>query len=402
MIPSGPSRRRFLPFLTGAMSQQVGLLAGAHTIVFAGLLTDGSSFAAIGRSQMATLLLPVLLALPLGVLADRVSRRAALAWTGTLSAAVLASLALATWLGAVAMPHLVPSALLLAVLYTSGELSRDAHAPTAVGRDRLVPVNAAVALVAYLGFFAIAPLFDPGTLPIALAVAALGFAASVLLFRAVEVPEEPVPPRTGWWRESAEGVRFTLTHPVLRAIATYLVAVTVLHPLLDDLVVPPGIAEGTATAADIALLEWVISLATPAGALLALLLYRRVGVFRLSWLAILVTQPFALLLVPAEAGPLWYVLGKAVPWLGATVTGVTLLSHRQMITPGRLQGRTGATLVLLLGMASVAGSVLEALTAYLMEPLDAGTRWPIVVLAATGLTAAAVPLFRVRQLVTVL
>ncbi|WP_336210343.1 hypothetical protein [Nonomuraea sp. LPB2021202275-12-8] len=217
---------------------------------------------------------------------------------------------------------------------------------------------------------------SPGTVAAFLAVAALAFAASAWLLGAVGAAEEPAPPRTGVWGEAVEGVRFTLAHPVLRAIVVYLVGLTALNELIEDFATRPDrpeFDEGTLLGAA---LSWMIYLATPFGALLAMLLHRRAGTFRLAWVAILVSQPFALLLVLGGTGwgPIWHVLGQFVPWTGAALAAVTLLSHRQAITPSRLLGRSGATLIVLLGLASVAGSLLEALARFLTGPLEPAVR----------------------------
>jgi hypothetical protein len=234
----------------------------------------------------------------------------------------------------------------------------------------------------------------------AVGVAALGVAASAWLFGLVRAPEEPAPPRTGIWREAVEGVRFTFTHPVLRAIVVYLFGVTAMREPIEEFAVTPLLPEGGDVTRPEAVLSWLIYLATPVGAVLAMLLYRRVGTFRLAWVAVLVSQPFSLLVLAGmDWGPIWYTLGRLVPWAGVAVAGVTLLSHRQAITPSRLLGRSGATLIIALIVADVAGSFLEVLAEFLIGQQGPGDRggWPVVVLATAGVLACAVPMFRLRQ-----
>jgi hypothetical protein len=140
--------------------------------------------------------------------------------------------------------------------------------------------------------------------------------------------------------------------------------------------------------------------ATSIGAVLAVLLRRRAGALRLAWVAVLVSQPFALLVLAGmDWGLIPYVLGRAVPWAGAALAGVTLLSHRQAITPSRLLGRSGATLIIALVVAEVAGSFLEVLAEFLIgrQGLGDAGGWPVVVLATAGVLACAVPMSRVRQ-----
>ncbi|MFC7647519.1 hypothetical protein ACFQX6_48650 [Streptosporangium lutulentum] len=91
------------------------------------------------------------------------------------------------------------------------------------------------------------------------------------------------------------------------------------------------------------------------------LLHRRIGVLRLAWLTALVTPPFALLSTLADTawGALWYEISMIVPRAGWAIVAVALLSHRQVITPDRLLGRTGGTLLLLIGLAELAAICWE-------------------------------------------
>jgi hypothetical protein len=69
-----------------------------------------------------------------------------------------------------------------------------------------------------------------GSPSLVLLVTAVMLAISAFLFHGIDAPAEPPAPRAGLWREPAEGVRFTLTRPVLRAIALFLV----LSPLFEE------------------------------------------------------------------------------------------------------------------------------------------------------------------------
>ncbi|MFF3444847.1 hypothetical protein [Streptosporangium sp. NPDC002721] len=437
MICPSPPRRRPSSFLPGGLSQQLGMCVPAGTIAFSTLILLDTGFSEIGLLQMAALLTPLLLALPLGVLVDRVRRGPALVVTGLLSAGVLASLAVVSWLGVAGFPHFAVAIVALAIVWTMGEVTRNAHLPSVVGRDRLVPVNAALFCVASIGPFTV-PLMlgdDADTVvPAVLAAMAVASAASALLFRRLDVPEEhrldvpeerhfdvpeerhldvpeePPGPRAGWWREAAAGVRFTLTQPVLRAMTVYLVVSALLEPLADKMGRrPPGGEEGHDHL--VAVLSLVIKTAPLAGALVAVLLHRRVGALRLAWSAVAVTQPFMLLcaLTGMPGGPLWYLLGEFVPWAGWTVAVLALLSHRQVITPGRLLGRTGATLILFTGLAAIAGTFVGIQVIHLTYAVpffgedlltEAGALvgLPVLVLCVFGTLAAAIPLLRVARL----
>jgi hypothetical protein len=98
--------------------------------------------------------------------------------------------------------------------------------------------------------------------------------------------------------------------------------------------------------------------------------------------------------IDAVFGP----LGRTVvPQAGWTIIAVALLSYRQAITPDRLLGRTGGTLLLLTGLAGFADEWLEDFAGLLLRgwgPL------PVLVLGTAGTLAAAIPLLKVRHLAT--
>ncbi|MGJ6964196.1 MFS transporter [Streptosporangium sp. G11] len=409
MISSGPPRRRSASFLTGALSQQLGMCVPTGMIGFVFMLSLGTWYHQTGLIQAAALLSPLLLALPLGVLVDRRRRGSVLVATGLVSALSLVSLAVAFWLRVTGTVYIAVVMAVLATAWAAGEMARDAHMPSVVGRERLVPVNAALFCVVSIGSLS-APLMlgdDSGiVVPVVLVAMAVASAASALLFRGVDPPEEPVEPAepgTGWWREAVAGVRFTLTQPVLRAMTVYLVGSALMEPLIDGVGGRRPRGEGDHEGLLVAL-SVVIYAAPVAGALAAVLLHRRVGTFRLAWLAVPVTQPFALLLAltGTAGGPLWYLLGEFVPRAGWAVTVVALLSHRQVITPGRLLGRTAATLVLFTGLAATAGEFLKLPLIYLTNVFlsEAGfpERLPVLALGTFGVLAAAIPLMRAGRL----
>nr|BFE81537.1 hypothetical protein GCM10020093_041380 [Planobispora longispora] len=182
-----------------------------------------------------------------------------------------------------------------------------------------------------------------------------------------------------------------MRHPVLRAIALYLVLSVLFEGVIDEAGDELRSPYGTEAAG----LSWLWWGASPTGALLAVLLYRRVGALRLAWLTVLVTQPFALLF--ALGGTVWetagQVLGTYVPGMGWTLTAIILLSHRQAVTPDRLLGRTGATLFMIAGLAGILEGPLESLADALAEGVSPLL---ILVLGTAGALTAAVPLMRVR------
>ncbi|MFD2353688.1 hypothetical protein ACFSTC_37170 [Nonomuraea ferruginea] len=292
-----------------------------------------------------------------GVLVDRAARRSALVWSGVAGGRSRSARSRSPhWLSAVTTAHVTLAIGAVTLVAVTGALALEAYLPAVTGRHRFVPVNAwlyGIASVGTFGFAVTTGLPSTAAVVVVLVVPAVGFAVSALLFRYVDVPEDPAPPREGVWPEAVAGVRFTLRHPVLAAIAGYLVALAALGQLIDA-PRPDGLADGW---------DLVTMLAPPlVGALAAVMLHRRVGALRLAWFAVLATQPFALLLA-FPSGAAGYVLGQALPLAGAATAAIALLSHRQAITPPRLLGRSGGTLVMLVALAATVGSVLETLLA---------------------------------------
>ncbi|KAB8187626.1 MFS transporter [Microbispora catharanthi] len=399
MASPSPARRRFALFALAAV-----IVCVSYSLAEPALWTADRriSLKVLVMSDRTVEPVAILvLALPLGVLIDRTRRLSVLVVSALLGAAALTSVSAAGALGAPTWP------LLLAVMPASGVLAmvtglgRDAYLPSVVRRERLLPAN--VLLLALLPQIVVMPKRLTGTFwqgSAFLFAVGLALAAAAALFRGVSAVERPPPPRAGLWRETAEGIRFTVRHPALRAIALCLVLSALLGEIADAVA---GGAWETAfrdlSGANSEFARWLMS--APAyippvlGALLAVLLHRRLGTFRLAWWALLVSAPFTLLLAMSGTGPgwIWYVLGTAVPATGTLIASVALLSHRQAVTPHRLLGRTGALLIVLTTLADGVAGLLEGPAERLAE---LGGVAPAA-LATVAALAAAVPLLRARR-----
>ncbi len=341
----------------------------------------------------------LVLALPLGVLIDRARRRSVLVVSALLGAA-LTAVAAAGALGAPTWPLLLATIPASGVLASVTVVAQDAYLPSVVRRARLLPANA---LLTLLPCVVVVPMTLTGTIwqgPEFLFAAGLALAAAAALFRGVSAAERPSPPRAGLWREAAEGIRFTARHPALRAIALYLLLSSLLFELRDEVTDEARATAFFGLSATPIEYPWRLAIASAygpvvVGALLAVLLHRRLGAFRLAWWALLVSAPFTLLLALSGPGAerIWYVLGSGVPATGAVIATVALLSHRQAVTPNRLLGRTGGLLLLLTTVAGEAGELLEGPAGRLA---DLGGAAPPALATAAAL-AAAVPLLWARR-----
>jgi hypothetical protein len=344
----------------------------------------------------------VLLGVPLGVLIDRVrSRRTVLVAMALLGAAAIASVPAAGGMGG---PHLVTMVLATGVLGMLAQIGQDAFLPSVVGRERLVPANTLLAVLTVLVFFALGPVLasaDPTPAGL-LVFAALLLAGTAAAFRWVSAPEEPPPPRTGFWREAAEGLRFTVREPDVRAIALYFAAAELSAVFAGEVARAARSAMVTPSATPLGGLPYLLTTASNYGALalavlLIALLHRRLGAFRLAWVAALASQPFLLLLAFSGqgAGLVWIGLGTLVPPAGTIIVAIALLSHRQAITPDRLLGRVGGLLFVLTALAEMAGTLMQGPAEWLADL--GGSLLPGAGVSTALALACAVPLLLPRR-----
>ncbi|MGR6914439.1 MFS transporter [[Actinomadura] parvosata] len=403
---------------------------GVTLVSFAFMFSEPSLFdlgaltpPAFAHASSASVLGSLLLAPLLGVLLDRVRRRRVVPVTLAVALALtlVAAGVAAEGVGAFVVPVMLVASAALTALWQVGE---ETYLPSVVGvRGRLVTANALLTALPQLGVMgmgALPALADLDGLAFVIVVAGAAACAAVA-FRAVEAVEAPPPvraglrqeaveapppPRAGFWREAAEGVRFALRDPVLRAIALCLVVTGLTGEFADDMVglalsvlvedMPPG---------EIALARMgSIYGALALGALTAVLLHRRLGAYRLAWVALLASQPFTLLvaLSGVAGGWLWYMIGILVPLAGSIAATIALTSHRQAITPDRLLGRVTGTLVALAALGERAGTLLLGLPGEWLREAGENASSPLrllpgLVLATALSMAAAVPLLRGRR-----
>ncbi|NYI90418.1 putative MFS family arabinose efflux permease [Amycolatopsis endophytica] len=293
----------------------------------------------------------LLIGLPAGVWVDRVKRRPLMLRADFARAALLLTIPVAWWAGALTLAHLVVIALLVSVGTVFFDISYQSYLPSLVGREHLLEGNAKLQ-----SSQSVAQVTGPGIAGglVQLAGAAnavlatgLGYLASGLFLLRIRTPEpEPAPHDGSPLRaQIAEGLRFVFGNPTLRAITlctatgnfagTIVISMQVLF-LTRDLRLSPS-AVGLVLAAGGA--------GAVLGALTAGFWTRMIGQARAIWLVPLVTWPLQLLLPLSQPG--WPVtlgvLGLAASGYGIIIYNVAQVSYRQAICPERLLGRMNAT-----------------------------------------------------------
>ncbi|MFC7613825.1 MFS transporter [Actinokineospora soli] len=292
----------------------------------------------------------LLLGLPAGAWVDRVRRRPLMIRMDLARAALLLTVPVAWWLGALTFTHLVLVALLVGTCTVFFDVGYQSYLPSLVGREHLVEGNAKLQAshsVAHAG-----PALGGGAAQLLGAASALvttgfGYLASALfLSRITAVEPEPVRPEVRNLRaEVLEGLRFVLGNRYLRSIVACTgtwnlfgsVNTAVLVLFLIDHV---GLTEGA-----VGLVVGLAGVGGILGALVAGRVGRVVGQARTIWLVPVLSAPFSLLFPLAAPG--WPLVVAVAGFVGVQMAGVVYnvaqVSFRQSICPDHLLGRMNAS-----------------------------------------------------------
>ncbi|TQM79242.1 putative MFS family arabinose efflux permease [Saccharothrix saharensis] len=360
---------------------QLGLLSAAQTIGF------------------------LLIALPAGVLADRVRRRPVLITSNLLRAGLLALVPLLWWLDVLTLPQLLAVVVLAGLAQVVFDVTYQSYVPALVGRAGLVTANGrlestrstAVAAGPALG----------GVLSQALGavnaifLTSVGYLASAfLLSRIRAVEERPARPEARSLRgEIAEGLKFVLGNKLLRATTVAATVFNFSYGITQPLVIVLLVRELVLTEAAVGAMLALAGAGGLVGALVAGKVADKIGRSRAIWVSELACVP-AFLLLPLTfpgRGLAFFAVGYFLMHLILSVFNVSNLSFRQAICPDRLLGRMNASVRFLMWGALPLGGVTGG---FLGTAL--GTRWALVAAGAGFLLAALVllvsPLRRLRDL----
>jgi MFS family permease len=349
----------------------------------------------------------LVLGLAAGVWIDRTRRRPVLIGTDLARAVLLAAVPLLAVAGLLRIELLIAIALLLGTCAMLFELAYPSYLPTLVGPERLAQSNArlhASHSVAELGGPGLAGvLVQVVTAPFALLLDALTFLASALGLRAIRRPEPPPAPPEGRRdarREAAEGLRATFASPLLRAGACAAATYNLFWSAIEAVLVLYVVRELGMPASVYALTFAVGAAGALAGSAASGAVARRLGVGRAIVASAALSCTALLLLALVDdpvTGALLLSAGFFLRGLGLTGWNIQIISLRQTLVPGHLQGRTTSAYLLLSFGAGAVGALLGGTLAG-----AAGLR-ATVVAAAAGLSLAWLwlalsPLPRVRTL----
>ncbi|MEU6974982.1 MFS transporter [Streptomyces sp. NPDC046371] len=347
----------------------------------------------------------LLIGLPAGAWVDRLAPRRVMLVCNGVSAAVFVSVPLTWWLGALTLGHVLAAALVSGAASVFFSTAYSAYLPRLVPTDALMGRNAQLqagdqaARVAGPGLGGVIA-HTVGSVP-GLLLDAASFVVSTVCLLAIrtEGPGPAPAPRRPLGREIADGLRFVVGDPWVRAVTAFGAAVNLAMAGFQAvqivfLVRTVGVGSDT--------LGWLVScggLGGVLGGLVAGRLARRLGTARALLAVQFAAAPFGLLAGLAGPGPrlAFFVLGTGVMFAGVVACNVIVVSFRQAYCPPGMLGRvTATTLFLNFGTIPV-GALLGGSLASLVGAR--ATLWVVTAaLPAAGLFLVVGPLRGLRDL----
>ena len=354
-VPGLWRHRDFLLLWSGQTVSQIGSQVTVLALPLVAIVVLRATALEVGLLSAAATSAYLLIALPAGVVADRVSKRRAMIGCDLASVAVIGWVPVAQITGVLTLGQLYVVALLASSLSAFFLVSYTSYLPSLIDRDQLVDGNGklattqSVALVAgpALGALLVG-LAGPAQ---AMAGDALSFAvaaACLFLIRRREPGRDEAvrEQRPRFWPQLREGLAYVLREPILRKSAAWNGSANFFVIMVETLGPVFLIRTVHLRPAYVGVLLALGAVGGVAGGLAAKPLAGRLGSARLCWLAMTV---FALpgLLIPA-ARPGWWVLLFAVGWMSwtfsATMCAAALTSYQQAACPVAMRGRVSAVL----------------------------------------------------------
>jgi len=346
--------RDFLKLWTAETISQLGTqvtLLGLPLIAI--LLLKANAFE-VGLLGTVEFLPFILFGLPAGAWVDRLRRRPILIIGDLGRALSLGSIPLVYELGHLTLLHLYVVAFVTGVLTVFFDVSYQSYLPSLVDRDQLVEGNAKLE-----GSRATAQLAGPGLAgvliqwigaPFAIiadAVSYLGSACFIFLIRMPEPPVELHPEGKQKIRsEIAQGLRYVLHNPLLRAIAACTGSSNLFSNMAFAVLILYSVRRLGLNPGQIGLIFALGNVGSLLGAFSGSGLARRLGIGRTIVLSTLVFGPSALLIPLAPRSFPYPFLISAVflSGFGGVIYNMNQVGLRQAITPLRMQGRMNATM----------------------------------------------------------
>ena len=359
---AGGSLWRHRDFMMLWAGQSISEIGSAVTIVAlplaAVVLLHASTFE-VGLLAAAGTACFLLVALPVGLVVDRMAKRRLMIICDVARMLILGSVVVAAAVGVLTMAQLFAVALLTGLATVFFDVAYQSYVPALIERERLHDGNGklgatqAFAQVAGPGLGgALFGLLKAG----AMAADAISYGvstASLLLIRSAE----PRPDRAGAGardgaevaglrRELLAGLAFVCRHPVLRKIAACTATANLFGSMTGALGIVFLVRVLHVRPAETGLLFSVGSLGGILGGVLSGRLSRWIGSARIIWFSMLVFGVIPIAIPLSEPGPrlVLFPIAYAGLTFTAVVYNIAQLSYRQLICPPELLGRMNAAI----------------------------------------------------------
>ncbi|WP_278481430.1 MFS transporter [Achromobacter insolitus] len=355
-------RRLAASNLAAQFSEQMALAAAPLVAV----LALGASAAETGYLQTAQTLPFLLLSLPAGVLADRISRRTLMTAAECVRAASLLGLLALLATGGLSLGWLAALGFLGAVGTVAYNVAAPALVPRLVAPAELASANRWLELARSTAFSA-GPAAGGALVGWMGAPSAYVLATVLSLLAAVLLAglrhDTPGPAqRRHLLAELREGAAFVLTHPLLRPVLVTAVFFNTAWFVLQAIYVAYAIERLGLSAAAVGVTLGVYGGGMVAGALLAPWLAQRLsfgGMIAVGPLAALIASGILLSTLAYPSGA-WAAAGFFLFGAGPILWTITTTTLRQAITPNALLGRVSAVILTATFGARPVGALIGA------------------------------------------
>ncbi|MGH3333624.1 MAG: MFS transporter [Nocardioidaceae bacterium] len=368
--PARSASKVFWTYWSAGTISSVGAAVSSVALPLVAVSVLHASALEVGVLAAASYVAWLVIGLPAGVIVGRLPLRETQVAMDVARALALASIPLAWWLDALALPHLVVTALVVSFANVLFDVGNMTLLPAIVPKEELNARNSLVSAThatTQLGGPSLGGVLVQlfGAVP-AVLVDAVSYLASAVLIgrlprRQVAQPAVRAPVRT----MIREGWHFVARHPVmgpcmwgataLNFVCGALLALAPLY-LVRVLHAPPGVV-GVLIATE--------GIGSLAGAALTPRLSRAVGTARAILLAGLVGATFALLMPAGSgaAGMLLFGIGNAGFAMGVVVFSINTRTYRQTESPPELLSRVMATVRFVSWGAIPVGSLTAGMVA---------------------------------------
>ena len=361
--------------VTAQLAEQIALVA----VPLAAVLLLGAGATETALLQVAQTLPFLVLALPLGLVVDRTSPHRVLVASELLRTVTLGVIVVLISLDALTFVALLALGGVGAIGTVGVSVAVPSAVPRLVTSDRLMDANRWLELGRSAAFICgpvlAGALVSAAGADTALVVATIACAAAVTLLIRLDIPRSAPVGRASAWSEAAHGVRYVLTHRLLRPMLVTSTIFNVGWFLIQSVFVVYALERLGMTAAMVGIAMGAYGAGMVIGAVLSRPLSRRLRFGMMTVLGPIAGFVSAVLMV----GTLWMPTATLafasffLFGLGPVLWSISTTSLRQAVTPAPLIGRVSSLLVVSTYGARPIGAALGVAISVLF-----GMSWCIV------------------------